>query len=68
MVILDMKLKRIKNAATIKVANICPQTPTLPLTPTLGMGSEGQNSTFSEHCHVGYEIEVPVDKHFTPSP
>ena len=35
---------------------------------TLGMGSVGQNSTFSEHSHVGYEIKVPVDKHFTPSP
>ena len=38
--------------------------------PTLGMGSVGQNSTFSEHGHVGYEIKVPVDKHdsdnFTP--
>ena len=36
----------------------------MPLSPTtLGMGSVGQNSTFSEYCHVGYEIKVPVDKH-----
>ena len=26
-----------------------------PLTPTLGMGSVGQNSTFSEHGHVAYQ-------------
>ena len=26
-----------------------------PLSPTLGMGSEGQKSTFSEHGHVAYQ-------------
>ena len=25
--------------------------------PTLGMGSVGQNSTFSEHGHVAYQIK-----------
>ena len=30
--------------------------PTTPPPPTLGMGSIGQNSTFSEHCHVQYQI------------
>ena len=28
-----------------------------PLSPTLGMGSVGQNSTFSEHVHVAYQIK-----------
>ena len=29
-----------------------------PLTPlTLGLGSKGQNSTFSEHGHVAYKIK-----------
>ena len=28
-----------------------------PLTLTLGMGSMGQNSTFSEHGHVAYQIK-----------
>ena len=27
-----------------------------PLAPTLGMGSVGQNSTFSEHGNVAYQI------------
>ena len=35
------------------VANILP-IDTLP--PTLGVGSKGQNSTFSEHDHVVYQI------------
>ena len=30
--------------------------PTIPPPPTLGMGSKGQNSIFSEHCHVPYQI------------
>ena len=33
------------------VANILPTDP-----PPLGMGSVGQNSTFTEHCHVAYQI------------
>ena len=28
-----------------------------PIPPTLGMGSVGQNSTFSEHGHVAYQIK-----------
>ena len=31
------------------VANILPTDLTLPPPPTLGVGSKGQNSTFSEH-------------------
>ena len=27
-----------------------------PLTPTLGLGSKGQNSTYSEHGHFAYQI------------
>ena len=51
MVMLHIKLKRIVNAATWwKI--FFPQTPT----PTLGMGSIGQISTFSEHSHVAYQI------------
>ena len=34
------------------VANILP-----PHTPALGMGSVGQNLTFSEHGNVAYEIK-----------
>ena len=37
------------------VANILSGDPLpAPLTPTLGMGSIGRNSTFSEHGHVAY--------------
>ena len=36
------------------VANVCPQIPPPP--QTLVMGSIGQNSTFSEHGHVAYQI------------
>ena len=39
------------------VANSLPADPHVPYTsttPTLGMGSLGQNSTFSEHGHVAY--------------
>ena len=40
------------------VANICPQTPPTPLSPTtLGMGAIGRNLTFSEHGHVAYQIK-----------
>ena len=36
------------------VANILPSDPTLS---TLGVGSKGRNSTFSEHGHVAYQIK-----------
>ena len=36
------------------VAHILPADPT---PPTLRMGSDGQNSTFSEHGHVAYQIK-----------
>ena len=36
---------------------LCMQTPPPPHPPTLGMGSIGQNSTFSEHGHVAYQIK-----------
>ena len=49
---LHIKLKRITQCSYM-IANICPQTPPL----TLGMGSLGQNSTFSEHGHVEYQIK-----------
>ena len=38
------------------VANILSTDP-LPHTHTLGMGSIGQKSTFSEHGHVAYQIK-----------
>ena len=56
---LHIKLKRITNAATWKQI-FCPQTaPTPPPPPprSWGMRSVGQNSTFSEHCHVAYQIK-----------
>ena len=37
------------------VANILPADS--PTTPTLGMGSVGQNSTFAAHDHVAYQIK-----------
>ena len=52
MVMLDIKLTGIINAATWQQI-FCPQN--LSLT-TLGAGSKGQNSTFSEHGHVAYQI------------
>ena len=52
MVMLDIKLTGIINAATWQQI-FCPQN----LSPTtLGAGSKGQNSTFSEHGHVAYQI------------
>ena len=49
MVMLNIKLKRITNAATLHQV-FCLQ--------TLGMGSIGQNSFFfSEHGHVAYQIK-----------
>ena len=54
-VMLHIKLKRIMNAATwYQILNILPADPT-PL--TLGLGSKGQYSTFSEHGHVAYQIK-----------
>ena len=53
-VMLHIKLKGITNAAAW-LQKFCPQTPTHPL--TLGLGSIGQNSTFSEHGHVAYQIK-----------
>ena len=47
----------------VKIQNFsqifCPLTPHPPPPPlqTLGMGSIGQNSTFSEHDHVEYQIK-----------
>ena len=38
------------------LANILPADPA-PETPDPGMGSVGQNSTFSEHGHVTYQIK-----------
>ena len=39
------------------VANILPADTTQRHPATLGMGSVGQNSTFSEHGHVAYQIK-----------
>ena len=47
---LHIKLKRITNAATWFPADPHKHT------PTLGMGSVGQNSAVSEHGHVAYQI------------
>ena len=49
---LHIKLKRISNAATWKQYFA-----RRPPPPTLGMGSIGQNSNFSEHGHVAYQIK-----------
>ena len=49
---LHIKLKRITQCSYM-IVNICPQTPHL----TLGIGPLGQNSTFSEHGHVAYQIK-----------
>ena len=46
---LHIKLKRISNAATWKQY--------FARSPTLGMGSIGQNSIFSEHGYVAYQIK-----------
>ena len=53
MVLLHIKLRGMMHAATW-VQIIYPRT---PHTPTLGVGSKGQNSTFSEHGHVVYQIK-----------
>ena len=51
MVMLHIKLNGIMNAATL-FQIFCPHT-----SPTLGIGSIGQESTFSEHGHVAYQIK-----------
>ena len=51
---LHIKLKGITNAATCSQI-FCLQTHNTPL--TLGLGSKGQYSTFSEHGHVAYQIK-----------
>ena len=51
MVMLHIQLKGITECSSM-VANILPTD-----NPTLGMGSVGQNSTFSEHGHVAYQTE-----------
>ena len=33
------------------------RTPSNPHPPTQGVGSKGENSTFSEHSHVAYQIK-----------
>ena len=54
---LSIKLKRIKNAATWWQL-FCLQNPPPPPPPqTLGRGSTGQNSAFSEYGHVAYQIK-----------
>ena len=51
---LHIKLKRMTHAATqYNILSVDP-----PLGVGLqGVGSKGQNSTFSEHCHVAYQIK-----------
>ena len=44
------------------VANFLPADPPPP-PPTLGMGSVGQTSTFSEHGHVAYPIKRNQELH-----
>ena len=57
---LHMKFKRITIAATRYQKHVfCLHTPS-PRSPpplTLGMGSVGQNTAFSEHGHVAYQIK-----------
>ena len=48
-------MKCSNTVANILSADLYPSLQTPP--PTLGMGSVGQNSTFSEHGHVGYQIK-----------
>ena len=50
---LHIKLKRILNAALWN--QILPTDPQPHL--TMGMNSIGQNSSFSENCHVAYQIK-----------
>ena len=53
MVKLHIKLKGFRNEATLKQI-FCPQTPPPPPLRPWGWG---QNSTFSEHGHVAYQIK-----------
>ena len=60
------------------VANILPADPPPP--PPLSLGMKGHNSTFSEQCHVAYQIKrthkcsnmganiLPADPTFPPPP
>ena len=54
MVMLHIKSNGITKCSNM-VANILPTDP-LHYDP-IGMGSKGQNSTFSEQCHVAYQIQ-----------
>ena len=62
-VMLQIKLNRIKNAATwSQMSQFYPQTPPPPPhththTLTLWLESKGQNSTFSKHGHVANQIK-----------
>ena len=55
MVLLHIKLKGITKCSNM-VANILASDPPPP-PPDPGVGSKGQNSTFSEHGHVAYQIK-----------
>ena len=55
MVMLDIKLKKITNAATWKEILCCSQTTRLPLDPVHWVNSS--KSTFVEHGHVAYQIK-----------
>ena len=52
---IDINLKEIRKCSS-KVANICLED-TYPLAPTLGMGSEGQNSTFQNMVMLHIKIK-----------
>ena len=57
---LHINLKRITKCSSM-VANILPAEtyplPSTPPPPTLQMGTVGQNSTFSEHSRVAYQLK-----------
>ena len=59
MVMLHIKLNGITNAVCFMVANILPvgSPPPPPPPLLLGVGSKGQNSTFSEHSHVAFRVK-----------
>ena len=50
---MHIKLHGIMKCSSM-VANILPADPPPPLT----LGLKGQNSTFSEQCHVAFQIKV----------
>ena len=59
MVIMHIKFKGNRECGNM-VANVLPADSTLPpppTPPTLGVGSKGQNSTFSEHGHVDIKFK-----------